>query len=39
MRVKNWITCIQDPGEFKDVIEKDITFKHYRSSTPEEEEE
>jgi len=28
MRVKNWITCVQDRGKWKDVVEKDITFNH-----------
>jgi len=28
MKVKNWITCVQDRGKWKDVVEKAITFKH-----------
>jgi len=28
MKVKNWITCVQDRGKWKDVVEKTITFKH-----------
>jgi hypothetical protein len=28
MRVKNWITCVQDRGKWKDVFEKAITFSH-----------
>ena len=39
MRVKNWITCVQDRGKWKDVVEKAITFNHQGSSAPEEEEE
>ena len=27
-RVKNWITCVQDRGKWKDVVEKAITFNH-----------
>ena len=27
MKFKNWITCVQDRGEWKDVVEKAITFK------------
>jgi len=26
MKVKNWITCVQDRGNWKDVVEKTITF-------------
>ena len=26
MKVKNWMTCIQDRGKWKDVVEKAITF-------------
>jgi len=28
MKVKNWITCVQDRGKWKDVVEKTITFNH-----------
>jgi len=28
MRVKNWITCVHDREEWKDVLEKAITFSH-----------
>ena len=28
MRVKNCITCVQDGGKWKDVVEKAITFNH-----------
>ena len=28
MKVKNWITRVQDRGKWKDVIEKAITFNH-----------
>ena len=28
MRVKNWITCVQDRGKWKTVVEKAITFNH-----------
>ena len=28
MRVKNWITCVQDRGKWKNVDEKAITFSH-----------
>jgi hypothetical protein len=28
MKVKNWITCVQDRGIWKDVVEKAITCKH-----------
>jgi len=28
MKVKNWITCIQDREKWKDVVEKAITFNH-----------
>jgi hypothetical protein len=28
MKVKNWITCVQDRGKWKDVVEKAITFNH-----------
>jgi len=28
MKVKNWITCIQDQGIWKDVVEKAVTFIH-----------
>jgi hypothetical protein len=28
MRVKNWITCVQDRGKWKNVDEKAITFNH-----------
>jgi len=28
MNVKNWITCVQDRGTWKDVVEKVITFNH-----------
>jgi len=28
MKVKNCITCIQDRGKWKDVVEKAITFNH-----------
>ena len=28
MRVKNWITCVQDRGKWKDVVEKAITFNY-----------
>jgi hypothetical protein len=27
MKVKNWITCVQDRGKWKDVVEKTLTFK------------
>ena len=27
---KNWIACVQDRGKWKDVVEKDKTFKHRR---------
>jgi len=30
MKVKNWITCVQDRGKWKDVVEKAITFNHLR---------
>ena len=39
MRVKNWITCVQDRGKRKDVVDKAITFNHEGSSVPEEGEE
>jgi len=39
MRVKNWITCVQDRGKWKDVVEKAITFNQQGSSAPEEEDE
>jgi hypothetical protein len=39
IRVKNWITCVQDRGKWKDVVEKAITFNHQGSSAPEEEED
>jgi hypothetical protein len=28
MKIKNWITCVQDRGKWKDVVEKAITFRH-----------
>jgi len=28
MKVKNWITCVQDRGKWKDVVEKAIIFNH-----------
>ena len=28
MRVKDWITCVQDRGKWKYVVEKAITFNH-----------
>jgi len=28
MKVKNWITCVQDRGKLKDVVEKGTTFNH-----------
>ena len=28
MRVKNWITCVQDRGKWKDVVEEAVTFNH-----------
>jgi len=28
MKFKNWITCVQDRGKWKDVDEKAITFNH-----------
>jgi len=28
MKVKNWITCVQDQEKWKDVVEKVITFNH-----------
>jgi len=28
MKVKNWITCVQDRGKWKDVVEKAKTFNH-----------
>ena len=28
MRVKNWITCVQDRGKWKNIVEKAITFNH-----------
>ena len=28
MKVRNWITCVQDRGKWKDIVEKAITFKH-----------
>ena len=28
MKVKNWITCVQDREKWKDGIEKAITFNH-----------
>jgi len=28
MKFKNWITCVQDRGKWKDVLEKAITFNH-----------
>ena len=28
MRVKNWITCVQERGKWKDVVKKAITFNH-----------
>jgi hypothetical protein len=28
MKVKNWITCIQDRGKWKNVVEKAITKGH-----------
>jgi len=28
MKVKNWITCAQDQGKWKDVIGKTMTFNH-----------
>jgi hypothetical protein len=37
MKVKNWITCIQDRGKWKDVVEKASNTKG--SSVPEKEEE
>ena len=30
MKVKNWITCVQDRGKWKDVVEKAITFNQSR---------
>ena len=30
MKVKNWITCVQDRGKWKDVVEKAETFKCWR---------
>jgi hypothetical protein len=30
MKVKIWITCVQDRGKWKDVVEKAITFNHQR---------
>jgi len=38
VRVKYWITCVQDRGKWKDVVEKAITFNHQGSSAPEEED-
>ena len=37
MRVKNWITCVQDRGKWKVVVEKAITSNNQGSSVPEEE--
>jgi len=28
MKVKNWITCVQDRGKWKDFVEKAITFNN-----------
>jgi len=28
MKVKNWITCVQDRGKWKDVVQKAVTYKH-----------
>jgi len=28
MKVKNWMTCVQDRGKWKGVVKKAITFKH-----------
>jgi hypothetical protein len=28
MKVKNWITCIQDLRKLKDIVEKTKTFNH-----------
>ena len=28
MKIKNWIACVQDRGEWKDVVEKTKTFNH-----------
>jgi len=28
MKVKSWITCVQDRGKWNDVVEKAITFNH-----------
>jgi len=30
MKVKNWMTCVQGRGKWKDVIEKAVTFNHWR---------
>ena len=27
MKVKNWITCVQDRGKWTHVVEKTLTFK------------
>jgi len=30
MKITNSITCVQDRGKWKDVVEKTIAFNHYR---------
>jgi len=38
MKVKIWITCVQDREKWKDVVEKAITFNIKGNSVTEEEE-
>jgi hypothetical protein len=28
MKFKNWITCVQDRGKWRYVVQKSITFNH-----------
>ena len=39
MKFKNWITCVQDRGKWKEVVEKAKTFNQEVQRLEEEEEE
>jgi hypothetical protein len=39
MKIKNWITCVQDRGKWKEVVEKAKTFNEEVQRLEEEEEE
>ena len=37
MQIKNWIACVQDPGKWKEVVEKAKTFNQEVQRLEEEE--